>query len=474
MPLAVIHKPTFSSKVKICWCSDIARGTRVVKGEMLGFYITDTIDMDNMKITAPETGTILSLLPSFKESDKSTVAIIDTNTRAPGIKVRREKDACESLNSASHLLLSGSSSSTRTSIKSKPLLILDLDNTIIHSKTLSTKGSIRNISPTILSDSDIHFFGVEDTIYILKKRPFLTSFLHDLNESYTIAVCTMGTRPYAKSILDIIDPTRIYITDDRLISREMLGESNRKSISLFREYGENIIVVDDNSRVWTEKEYVIQVLPFQYFRKGELITSSKQTHDILLPALKAQLIAITQVADKLSVSRLNVQLYKIYRAIVMQAFRTENVSFVGSLTADKIFEESLEYKTLKVMGAETISMTPGASTTLAFEFNKFDKGDDDNNNNNNNNIHYAGLRPISPWYIHVCRVFGIRLKMHYFYTDNIPQVEYQSITNLQEALVYFMKQLYYERSVHDDSALQSIIKNVEKEISRAISKNTMH
>lgn len=75
-----------------------------------------------------------------------------------------------------------------------PLLILDIDETLIH----AAEASLR--TPADFMTDDLH-------IYL---RPGLDKFLQTTNESYTLACWSSATQDYLKAILHVILPSQRY------------------------------------------------------------------------------------------------------------------------------------------------------------------------------------------------------------------------------------------------------------------------
>lgn len=84
------------------------------------------------------------------------------------------------------------------------MLVLDLDHTILH--TVSGR----------LEGERIHYFSHGNFSTVL--RPHLSSFLEQLRDRFEIYVYTMGTRPYAELVCDLIDPQHVYFRQ-RIIAK---------------------------------------------------------------------------------------------------------------------------------------------------------------------------------------------------------------------------------------------------------------
>lgn len=91
--------------------------------------------------------------------------------------------------------------------KKKLIMILDLDNTVIHAFQCD-----KEFMKKEKENKKIFFldFG-HGNYYALKLRPFLNFYLESLKDFFEIFVYTFGTRDYAELILDIIDPKEIFL-----------------------------------------------------------------------------------------------------------------------------------------------------------------------------------------------------------------------------------------------------------------------
>lgn len=85
------------------------------------------------------------------------------------------------------------------------LLVLDMDETLIHAKFLKKSDSNKDDGDFVISLADNN--NEEDKISV-KMRPFLDNCLEHLAKLYEIAVFTAGEQQYADTILDYIDEER--------------------------------------------------------------------------------------------------------------------------------------------------------------------------------------------------------------------------------------------------------------------------
>ena len=88
----------------------------------------------------------------------------------------------------------------------KKLLLLDLDETLIHcSGDLSLREKFDQ-ELMFINDEGIHIKG------LLNVRPFARLFLANMNHFYEVVIFTASMKYYADRILKVLDPNREYIS----------------------------------------------------------------------------------------------------------------------------------------------------------------------------------------------------------------------------------------------------------------------
>jgi Dullard-like phosphatase family protein len=164
--------------------------------------------------------------------------------------------------------------SPQTSQLDKPLLVLDLDETLIHKpvqgRIYREDAQLLELKCFVPKDPHGRFF----TVY---KRPYLQEFLQGLAEHYTIYVFTASDQRYATAIVNAIDPERQYISRvfDRRFCCATLDGYLVKDLRIFsRDAPLNKILLVDNSShcFFTQLKNGIPILSF-YDQKedGELL-----------------------------------------------------------------------------------------------------------------------------------------------------------------------------------------------------------
>ena len=127
------------------------------------------------------------------------------------------------------------------SIESKrPVLVLDLDETLIHS-TVSNKNKGVPMSYVNENNKVVKFTVI--------KRPYVDEFLRQLKKHYTLVLFTASDRLYADTCLTLIDPDssifsyRLY-KDSCMVINKQLGV---KDLRMFKKIDrDNIFIVDNN------------------------------------------------------------------------------------------------------------------------------------------------------------------------------------------------------------------------------------
>lgn len=205
----------------------------------------------------------------FSNSDRAPIAMAHDST---GLTVSYDEAQRMEKLSSSQLLRS-----------KKLILVVDLDQTVIHAAVDPTIGewqsdpnnpnysAVKNVkSFTLLEEGFMP--GVNggppkprQTVYYVKLRPGLEKFLSTMCELYEMHVYTMATRAYAVAIAKIIDPEGKYFAD-RILSRDESGNIHQKSLQrLFPVSTAMVAIIDDRGDVWKWSPNLIKVVPYNFF-----------------------------------------------------------------------------------------------------------------------------------------------------------------------------------------------------------------
>jgi RNA polymerase II subunit A C-terminal domain phosphatase len=160
-------------------------------------------------------------------------------------------------------------------------LVVDLDQTIIHTcveKTIA-EWKADPTNPNYDAVKDIEPFQLvaddnPDIWYYVKTRPGLRDFLKALSEKYEMHIYTMGTRQYALAVAKIVDPNGEFFKD-RVISRDENMMTWKNLQRLFPSGTEMVVIIDDRSDVWPKnRTNLIKVSPYDFYKGIGDINSS--------------------------------------------------------------------------------------------------------------------------------------------------------------------------------------------------------
>ncbi|VYS52071.1 unnamed protein product [Arabidopsis thaliana] len=156
-------------------------------------------------------------------------------------------------------------------------LVLDLDHTLLHSKLVSNLSQAERYliqEASSRTREDLWKFRPIGLPIdrLIKLRPFVRDFLKEANEMFTMFVYTMGSRIYAKAILEMIDPKKLYF-GNRVITKDESPRMKTLNLVLAEERG--VVIVDDTRDIWPHhKNNLIQIRKYKYFRRSGLDSNS--------------------------------------------------------------------------------------------------------------------------------------------------------------------------------------------------------
>ncbi|XP_055379570.1 RNA polymerase II subunit A C-terminal domain phosphatase [Condylostylus longicornis] len=143
----------------------------------------------------------------------------------------------------------------------KLVLLVDLDQTIIHTTNDAVPNNIKGI---------YHFqlYGPHSPWYHTRLRPGTQSFLTSISAFYELHICTFGARNYAHTIAQFLDPDGKFFSH-RILSRDECFNINSKTDnlkSLFPCGDSMVCIIDDREDVWNMAPNLIQVKPYHFFQ----------------------------------------------------------------------------------------------------------------------------------------------------------------------------------------------------------------
>jgi RNA polymerase II subunit A-like phosphatase len=146
----------------------------------------------------------------------------------------------------------------------KLVLLVDLDQTLIHTTNDNIPNNLKDV---------YHFqlYGPNSPWYHTRLRPGTPEFLANIDPYFELHICTFGARHYAHMIAQFLDEKgRLF--SHRILSRdECLNATSKKDNlkALFpdQKYGDSMVcIIDDREDVWNNASNLIQVKPYHFFQ----------------------------------------------------------------------------------------------------------------------------------------------------------------------------------------------------------------
>ncbi|EDO07589.1 NLI interacting factor-like phosphatase family protein [Babesia bovis T2Bo] len=182
--------------------------------------------------------------------------------------------------------------------KRKLCLVLDLDNTLIHSSCSKVPDDIDIPVIDMYSNSEgwkITYHNEEDNLMYESKlessvlmtrtlnemdgslfvnyyklRPGVYDFLRRSAELYELYLFTMGTRAHANAALKILDPDGKYF-GARVFSRSETNNCFKSLCRIFPKYRNHLLILDDSENIWLDAPGLIKVYPYYFFTDMSVI-----------------------------------------------------------------------------------------------------------------------------------------------------------------------------------------------------------
>lgn len=153
-------------------------------------------------------------------------------------------------------------------IEGKKTLVLDLDETLIHSSEFPPHSNVEyfkihssNSNYQIILDEKHDNNNVPQSIFVFK-RPGLDEFLQYASKTFEIFIYTYGERYYAEPILDTILPL---LDEDHRLYRDSCikkkGKHVYKDLKMLNRKKSNLIFIDDNDNAYKQHPKNTIVIP---------------------------------------------------------------------------------------------------------------------------------------------------------------------------------------------------------------------
>uniref|UniRef100_A0A0N4ZFI1 RNA polymerase II subunit A C-terminal domain phosphatase n=1 Tax=Parastrongyloides trichosuri TaxID=131310 RepID=A0A0N4ZFI1_PARTI len=144
----------------------------------------------------------------------------------------------------------------------KLILLVDLDQTIIHTTNQPYEADVSNPA-----NKDVIYYDLYGSRYFTKLRPYARKFLENISKIYELHVVSYGQRNYAHQIAFILDPEK-KLFGHRILSRDEILSANHKTSNMKMLFpcGEQLIaIIDDRADVWQYADNLLQVSPYKFF-----------------------------------------------------------------------------------------------------------------------------------------------------------------------------------------------------------------
>lgn len=260
-----------------------------VEGELVGLYVGagDRIASDTHLIAEVQEACTHDVqfgglcAVCGKVLDEVDYSGYDVAKRAPIAMSHGRTDLKISLSEAERI---EQNSAKRLLKEERLILVVDLDQTVIHATVDPTVGEWMKdpSNPNYPAVKDVQCFSLQEEVlwparwvgprppphvcwYYVKLRPGTREFLESVSTKYELHIYTMATRAYARNIAKIIDPDGRYF-GDRILSRDESGSLTQKSLKrLFPVDTSMVVVIDDRGDVWNWSDNLIKVVPYDFF-----------------------------------------------------------------------------------------------------------------------------------------------------------------------------------------------------------------
>uniref|UniRef100_A0A1B6L9H7 RNA polymerase II subunit A C-terminal domain phosphatase n=1 Tax=Graphocephala atropunctata TaxID=36148 RepID=A0A1B6L9H7_9HEMI len=281
----IVSLPSQNSAKIVKW--KVEEGTIVYEGRVLLLYDlkSNTGAAELKKLKATEVGTVRKLLAKEGELVDGGAPLLELERGCShptvmndlcaecGADLRREsvisaQASVPMVHSVPDLKVSeeqaqilGKADEERLLKDRKLVLLVDLDQTLIHTTNDNIPNNLRDV---------YHFqlYGPRSPWYHTRLRPGTQQFLSKVSRHYELHICTFGARNYAHMIAHFLDPDGKFFSH-RILSRDECFNPNSKMANLkalFPCGDEMVCIIDDREDVWNFAPNLIHVKPYHFFQ----------------------------------------------------------------------------------------------------------------------------------------------------------------------------------------------------------------
>eukprot|EP00092_Neocalanus_flemingeri_P023037 GFUD01024971.1.p1 GENE.GFUD01024971.1~~GFUD01024971.1.p1 ORF type:complete len:799 (+),score=264.70 GFUD01024971.1:65-2461(+) len=155
----------------------------------------------------------------------------------------------------------GREDQTRLTQDRKLVLLVDLDQTLIHTTNDS-------IPPNLKDVYHFQLYGPHSPWYHTRVRPGTAAFLQKISSLYELHICTFGARLYAHTIAAYLDPDKKFFSH-RILSRDECFDPRSKTANMSALFpcGDSMVcIIDDREDVWNFAPNLVHVKPYHFFK----------------------------------------------------------------------------------------------------------------------------------------------------------------------------------------------------------------
>lgn len=195
--------------------------------------------------------------------------------------------------------------------KKRLVLLLDLDQTVIHTSISSRFGSLykrlqecysgvdteKDKEPASIREKktgkrkmgkveepedleyekkkekavlEVNTIKIEGYSYYVKERDNLRWFLHEVSKYYEIHIYTMGNKAYASAIVELLDKNK-KIFGNRIVTRDdNFGCFDKDIKRLFPTNSKHVVILDDRPDVWGFVDNLYPIRPYYFFQSEDI------------------------------------------------------------------------------------------------------------------------------------------------------------------------------------------------------------
>ncbi|GAB4852999.1 RNA polymerase II C-terminal domain phosphatase-like 4 [Ancistrocladus abbreviatus] len=151
----------------------------------------------------------------------------------------------------------------------KLILVLDLDHTLLNSTRLEditpAEEYLKREVDSLEDISKGSLFQLNTMRMMTKLRPFVRAFLKEASSMFEMYIYTMGERPYALEMANLLDPGGLYF-NSRVISQADCTQRHQKGLDVVLGLESAVLILDDTEGVWQKhKDNLILMERYHFF-----------------------------------------------------------------------------------------------------------------------------------------------------------------------------------------------------------------